>query len=146
MITDSIKVTGDLCVTLFDSSGAIKDKREVKNLVVTAGKSYIASRMSSNSTVVMSHMAVGSSNTAPSASNTGLGAELGRVVLDTMSTSGATVTHVATFPAGTGTGALNEAGIFNASANGTMLCRTIFNTVNKASGDTVVISWNVTVS
>jgi hypothetical protein len=56
------------------------------------------------------------------------------------------VTYVATFPAGTGTGAVTEAGIFNASSSGTMLCRTVFPVVNKQSGDSMTITWTVTVS
>jgi hypothetical protein len=52
----------------------------------------------------MSHMAVGSSNTSATTSQTALGTELGRVVLDSTSRAANTVTYVATFPAGTGTG------------------------------------------
>ena len=45
-----------------------------------------------------------------------------------------------------GTGAVTEAGIFNAGSGGTMLCRTTFPAVNKASGDSIAITWVVTVS
>lgn len=146
MITDSIKIKGDLVVKLLDQDGQIKDKREVNNLVVTTGKAYIASRMNSNSAIIMGYMAVGSGNTSPAAGDTALGTELARVAVDTASVANSTITYTATYPAGTGTGTLAEAGIFNASSSGTMLCRTNFNEVNKASGDTVVITWNVTVS
>lgn len=146
MITDSIKIKGDLVVNLIDENGQVKDKREVNNLVVNAGKAFIASRMNSNSAVIMNYMAVGSSNTSPTVADTALGSELGRVEVDSATVSNTTLTFTATYPAGTGTGTLAEAGIFNASSSGTMLCRTNFNEVNKASGDTVVITWNVTVS
>ena len=53
---------------------------------------------------------------------------------------------VSAFGAGVGTGALTEAGIFNASSGGTMLCRTEFDVVNKGSADTMTITWTVTVS
>ena len=50
------------------------------------------------------------------------------------------------FPAGTGTGAVVEAAILNASSGGTLLCRTVFSVVNKAAADTLKITWTVTVS
>ena len=57
-----------------------------------------------------------------------------------------TITYTATFPAGTGTGAITEAAVLNASSSGTMLCRTTFPVVNKAAGDTIAVTWVVTVS
>jgi hypothetical protein len=56
------------------------------------------------------------------------------------------VTYVATFSAGTGTGAVVEAGIFNAASAGTMLCRTVFAVVNKGVDDAMTITWQITVS
>ena len=53
----------------------------------------------------MSHMAVGSSNTAAQASNTDIGSILGaREALDSTTVSGSTITFVASFEAGEGTG------------------------------------------
>ena len=146
MFTESITVKGNLEVVLLDESGLQKDYREVKNLVVAAGKDVIAARLLGNTLAVMSHMAVGSSNTAAATSQTALGSELGRVALSSSTRSSNTLTYQATFPAGTGTGSLEEAGIFNAVSTGNMLCRTVFSPVNKAAGDTVVITWNVTVA
>jgi hypothetical protein len=146
MFTESINVKGNLEVILLDESGNQKDCRKVNNLVVAVGKDTIASRMVGNTTAIMSHMAVGSSNTAATTSQTALGAELGRVVLDSTSRASNTITYIATFPAGTGTGAITEAGILNASSSGNLLCRTVFGVVTKGAGDTVVITWNVTVA
>jgi hypothetical protein len=146
MFTESINVKGNLEVVLFDESGKQKDYRKVNNLVVAVGKDVIAARLLGNTLAVMSHMAVGSSNTAAVTSQTALGGELGRVVLDTSTRSTNTITYVATFPAGTGTGSITEAGILNAASTGNMLCRTVFGVVTKASGDTIVITWNVTVA
>ncbi len=143
---ETVQMRGDVVVELFASDGSIKDRREVKNLVVTVGKNFIASRMAAATAAVMSHMAVGSSSTAPAAGDTTLGSELGRVALSSLSASGAVVTHAATFPAGTGTGAVVEAGVFNASTAGTMQCRTVFPVVNKGVDDAMQITWTVTVS
>ena len=146
MFTESINVKGNLEVILLDETGAQKDYRKVNNLVVAVGKDTIASRMIGNTTAIMSHMAVGSSNTAATTSQTALGSELGRVALDSTTRSSNTITYVGTFPAGTGTGAITEAGILNASSSGDLLCRTVFGVVTKAAGDTVIITWNVTVA
>jgi len=146
MFTESVNVKGNLEVILLDETGKQKDYRKVNNLVVAVGKDVIASRLVGNSLAVMSHMAVGSSTTPAATSQTALGTELGRVALDSTTRATNTITYVATFPAGTGTGAITEAGILNAGATGNMLCRTVFGVVTKASGDTVVITWNVTVA
>jgi hypothetical protein len=146
MFTESVNVRGNLEVILLDESGKQKDYRKVNNLVVAVGKDVIASRLVGNALAVMSHMAVGSSATAAATSQTALGTELGRVTLDSTSRATNTITYVATFPAGTGTGSITEAGILNDSSSGNLLCRTVFGVVTKASGDTVVITWNVTVA
>ena len=135
-IQDNLKMKGRLQVSL---NGEVV--RDIDNLVVTAGKAYVADRMKNNSST-MSHMAIGSGTTAAAAGNTALGTELGRVSL----TSTTVVTYVATFAAGTGTGAVTEAGILTASSGGTMLCRTVFSVVNKGSADSMTITWTVTVS
>ena len=146
MFDETIKVIGNLHIVNTGSDGIVKDERSVSNLVVAVGKQVIAARLVGNTLAVPSYMAVGSSNTAATTSQTDLGAELGRVVLDSTTRTTNTIAYVATFPAGTGTGTLTEAGIFNASSSGNMLCRTNFNDVNKASGDTMVITWNVTIA
>lgn len=146
MFTESVKILGNLDVTLLDSDGIVKDTRSIKNLVVAVGKDLIASRLVGNSLPIPSHMALGSSSTAAATSQTALGSELGRVSLDSTSRTNNTISYVATFPAGTGTGSVEEAGIFNAGTSGNMLCRTTFSAVNKAAGDTVVVTWNVTVA
>ena len=140
MINDGLKLKGKLAIAL---NGEVV--QEVDNLVVTAGKGYVASRIKDASATAMSHMAIGSGSTA-AAGNTALGSELGRVSLTSTSVSNAIVTYVATFAAGTGTGAVTEAGLLNASSSGTMLCRTVFSVVNKGSADSMTITWTVTVS
>ena len=54
--------------------------------------------------------------------------------------------YIATFPPGTGTGALVEAGLFNAAAAGTLLCRTIYSVINKAAGDSLTVTWTITIN
>lgn len=147
-IFDDAKPTGLVHIQHFGADGELKAEHKVKNLVVTTGKTYIASKMvaTTNSPVSMTHMAIGTGSTTPAAANTALGSQTGRVGLSGNSPSANAITYTATFPAGTGDGAITEAGIFNASSGGTMLCRTTFPVVNKASGDTIAVTWVVTVS
>jgi hypothetical protein len=146
MLHDTIKMTGDLKIVLTDENGQIKHEQEVKNLVVTVGKNFIASRMKDTTDTAMSHMAIGSGTTAAAVGDTALGTQLGRVSLTSTTVTTNNVAYVATFPAGTGTGAVTEAGLFNASSGGTMLCRTVFSVINKGAADTLGITWTVTVN
>lgn len=145
MFAEQIKVTGQVNIQVFGKDGAVKESREIKNLVVTVGKAFIAARMVGTPTA-MSHMALGSDNTAAAIGNTTLGSELGRVALASSGASGAVVTYTASFPAGTATGAVVEAGILNASSSGTLLCRTVFAVVNKGADDAMSVTWAITVS
>lgn len=146
MFTESVSLKGNLEVILLDQNGNQKDYRKIENVVVAVGKQIIAARLAGNTIAVPSHMAVGTDATAAATGQTALGGELGRVVLDSTVRTSNVLTYVATFPAGTGTGALAEAAILNAAASGNMLCRTTFSVVNKAVGDSIVITWNVTVA
>jgi hypothetical protein len=147
-ITEQLKATGKVRIVQTNASGETVKEFEVPNLVVTAGKNYIASKIvaTTNSPVSMTHMAIGTGTGTPGASDTALGAETGRVSLAGSIVSTNTITYTATFPAGTGTGAITEAAVLNASSSGTMLCRTTFPVVNKAAGDTIAVTWVVTVS
>lgn len=140
-INDQLQLKGHLQIHLNDEL-----VQDIDNLVVTAGKNLVASRLVGTSSDVMSHMAIGSGTTAAAAGNTALGTELGRVSLTSGSASSAVVTYVATFAAGTGTGAVTEAGLLNASSGGTLLCRTVFSVVNKGANDSMTVTWTVTVS
>ncbi len=140
MFKDDMKMTGRLIISINDNV-----VQEIDNLVVTTGKAFVAARMIGTSFNVMSNMAIGSGSTAAAAGDTALGSELDRQSV-TSSASGAVVTYSATFGAGNGTGAVTEAGLFNAASSGTMLCRTVFSVVNKGASDSMTISWSVTVS
>ena len=145
---EKIVATGTLKIVVTAPHGSVKQEQEFKNLVVTTGLGYIASRMEGTSAAVMSHMAIGTGSTAAAAGNTALGTESARVALTSTTVTGPAVAYVASFPAGTPatlTG-IQEAGIFNASSSGTMLCRTVFSVVNKDVNDTMSITWTVTMA
>ena len=135
---ENLKITGTLSVKHYNEANILVHSQEIPNLVVTSGKSHIASRINSDSGTKMSHMAIGGDSTTPVAGDTTLGGEMGRVAFSSVSVASNTLTYGATFPGGTATGTVNE--------SGTMLCRTVFADVNKGASDAVVIAWNVSVS
>ena len=148
MINDSIKITGDVKIDIIGADGAVKDSREIKNLVVTTGKNYIASRMKDATATAMTHMELGTGTTAAAVGDTTLQTAISgsRVTLTSTTVTANAIAYVASFPAGTGTGAVTEAGVFNASSAGTLLCRTVFSVVNKGANDAMSITWTITVS
>lgn len=146
--SETTKATGKVNIVVRDEKGKVKEDFTVPNLVVTTGLAFIASRIEGVDDAIMSHMAVGTDNTAAAAGNTTLGSEVAgaRVALTSGVASGGDMVYTANFPAGTGTAALTEAGIFNASSGGTMLCRTVFAVINKGLADTMTVTWTITIS
>jgi len=143
MLKEKLKLTGKLSIAI--NNEIVK---EVDNLVVTDGKEFVASRMKDTTDGAMSHMAIGTGSTAAAAGDSALGSESARVALTSTTVSSNTISYVATFPANTpsSAAAITEAGLLNASSSGTMLCRTVFDVVNKGTADSMTISWTVTVS
>lgn len=143
---ENIKVTGELYIEVRNEFNEIIDTRYVPNLVVTTGRNWIIGRMTGTPPVLMSHIAIGSDNTAPVVGQTTLLNQLARVALSSTNTTGNTITYTALFDAGVGTGSLVEAGIFNDPTAGTMLARTTFGVLTKAAGDAVTITWTITIN
>jgi hypothetical protein len=150
MIHENLKLRGNVGIVLRGPDGSIKDHRNIRNLVVDTGLGFIASRMTGTAKGVMSHMALGSGTTAAAAGQTDMIAILGtREALDTTAIKGSNlekVEYVSSFEPGDATGAVTEAGIFNASSGGDMLCRTTFAVVNKGPDDTMTVTWTITLS
>jgi hypothetical protein len=148
MIQDDLKLKGRLDIVVTSEDGVVKQEESVENLVVTTGKNFVASRMAGTSSSVMSHMAIGTDSTAASAGDTSLGSESARVALTSTTVNNNDVVYVATFPAGTpsSAAAVTEAGIFNASSGGTMLCHTVFSVINKGTSDSLSVTWTVSAS
>ena len=142
----SFTVVGSPRIVLRDCDGNVKLDVTIPNMVVTTGKAFLASRAVGTGATVMSHMAIGSGATAPIAAETSLGAELGGAALISSTAVNNTITYVANFGAGIGTGAVTEAGIFNDVTSGDMLNRATFPVINKGVSDTMTITWNITIN
>ena len=140
MINDNFALTGALTIAVNDVV-----VQETNNLVVTAGKSWVADRMKGDN-AAMSHMALGTSATGTDPADTALVTEIDRNALTSTTVLDNTIAYAATWAAGDGTGAVTEAGIFDASSAGDMLARTVFSVVNKGAADSITITWTITIS
>jgi hypothetical protein len=138
---DTINLVGEVEILL--NNQIVLEK---KNLIVQVGKNFLASAVINNSTSPFVAMAIGTGTNAASLSDTTLQIESVRAAFTTSSVSTNVVSLSNTYAAGTGTGAVTEAGLFNNSTSGgTMLSRVVFSAVNKSAADTLTINWTVTV-
>ncbi len=146
-------IKGKVTIKLWGPDGELKDRRIIKdirrfpNTVTTFGDKLVANRLSGATLTAPSHIAIGTGTGATSAYNS-LVTELDRNAL-TSTTQGVTtndndVNYVGDWAAGDGTGAITEAGIFNAASGPGMYVVSSFSVVNKAAGDTLQIQWQVT--
>lgn len=155
MLTNNLtKAFGSLHILVKDSLGNTTYDVVVPNTVVNGGKAFIAQSLlktTSNSPAAMTHMALGTGVTAVAATQTALVTEAGTrsavtPTNTTVTTTNDTVQYVATFAAGNATGAITEAGVFNAASAGTMLCRTLFSVINKGANDSMTITWRIQIT
>lgn len=151
MINDTLKAIGEVSIDLFDAYGDKIEGIIIPNLVVTTGKNFIAASMiktTTNSPAAMTHMAIGFGTTTQVVGNTALVSEQQRNAFDGgfPTVSNNVVTYRAAFAAGQATGAVTEAGIFNAASAGILLCRTTFAAINKAAADSMTITWTITIA
>lgn len=145
---DDVKLTGYIRFALIGPDGKVKENREIKNVVVTVGKNFLATWLAAASQAgsFMQYIGLGTGTNAANASDTALQTELSTRQAGTLSAAGNVWQNQATFGAGVDTGAITEAGIFSASSAGTMLARQVFAVINKGAGDSLQVTWQITLS
>jgi hypothetical protein len=146
-LKDNHSLRGVFHFKLFDEFGNLKQEVAVPNTVTELGDAMVADAMSDRGVTLPTHIAVGT-GAAGGAAATTLTTETHREALDS-TTQGAAgddndVLWVGTFAAGHGTGALTEAGIFNAGVNGVMTVISGFAVINKGAADSLEITWTLT--
>ncbi len=74
--------------------------------------------------------------------------EVARVAFTSKTRANAVVTMVADFAAGVGTGAITEAGVFDIATANTvnMHLSNSFAVINKAAGDSLQVTWSITIA
>ena len=141
-------VKGKLHIELRGPDGLLKEERFLMNTIMAVGDAHIANRMSGSTSTAMSHMAVGTTDTNDNAAQTTLASETDRNALSStiQGTAGDDndVIYVGDWAAGDATGTLKEAGIFNYTSGGVMLCRSVFAGIVKGGSDTLKITWTIT--
>ena len=141
-----IAVEGIAVVRLIGPDGQVRAERRVKNLIVNNGRYGIADQLLATPTIGKpTHLAIGLGTTAPALTDTALVSEVGTRVTVNKTRTNNQVTLDGTFGAGNGTGAITEAGIFNASTAGTMYSRITFAAINKGSNDSLQLTWTWTI-
>lgn len=138
-----------MSLTLRGPDGEVKEQVDRYNTVTALGKELIADQLLTGLSTTSgptyakpSHMAIGTGT--PSA--TALGTELDRNAFTSKSRLTNVLTMVADWAAGDGTGAITEAGTFNAASGPTMMTSASFAVVNKLAADTLNITWTLTIA
>jgi hypothetical protein len=147
-LPSGLRLRGAVELRLYRANGEIVVRRK-DNLIVDVGFDFIADviGLSSGRPGAMSHIAVGTGVVAAAAGDTALGAELARKAAAYAHTAGTKVFTVeTTFDPGEATGAITEAGVFNAATAGTMLDRVVFAVINKGADDTLTQKFTFTMS
>jgi len=112
---------------------------DFKDLVVNAGLNDLCAKVFGTPTNIFDYVAIGTDGTAPAAAQTALLAEVMRVQGTYSKDAGVGECSMdATFNI-TSTYALQECGLLNAAAAGTMYCRDTYTTKNVIDGDTVKV-------
>ena len=142
-----LKLKGTMEAWLTKENGDTEYHRK-DNLIVDVGFDFISDAIGNSSRpAAMGWIEVGTGVTAPAAGDTTLQTPLLRKAATYAHTGGTKVfTFEATFNAGEATGAITEAGVFNAASVGTMLDRVTFSVINKAAGDSLVQKFTFTMS
>ena len=143
---DLVRVRGRMHLEVFSPDGELRDERIVENLITTVGRNAITDQLlGSPSLSKPTHMEVGTSGTAPAVGDTTITGGFGRVAFTSKTRNTNVLTMVGDWAAGASTGALQEAGVWDASTSGTLHARATFTTINKAAGDTLKITWTWTI-
>jgi len=147
-LPSGLRLRGAMELCLRRANGEVIVRRK-DNLIVDVGFDFIADAigLSTGRPGAMSQIAVGTGTVAAAAGDTALGAELARKAATYDHTAGTKVfTFETTFDPGEATGAITEAGVFNAATAGTMLDRVVFAVINKGVDDTLTQKFTFTMS
>lgn len=147
------------CITLYlkdalpgsPTFGEVVKTIETKNSPTRGGVAWLCQQMLSGESIttqVLEQLALGTDTTAPSTSDSALGSEVVRKAVGTWDTAGlsASVPYFVAqveFGTGEGNGTLGEVGLFNSSAGGTMLVHGSYATFEKATSNTLGVSYTV---
>lgn len=135
---------------LHGPDGELKQLVKGTNVVCTNGKAWLTSFLVSATlaptTFTAFYIGMGTGTTTETAGDTALVAELARQTGTASPIAGGIYQVKATFATGSGTGAITEYGLFNSNTAGIMLARDTETVINKAAGDTLTVTAQITFS
>ena len=154
-----LKISGKVDVSLRHADGTIEE-RHLDNLIVDSGLEGVASRIaphdgSINPSSPYNYIALGTSGSGVSGDQTSLVSELPfsatyarqQDTLASFVSSGPKQLILSvTYGPAEATGTISESGVFNAATGGDMMARQAFSTINKGEGDSLTITWTITLS
>lgn len=151
-IEEKMKIIGKISFEIRRADGSLKDKWEVFNTMTNTGKAAMAGLVGNvGSITAFTYLELGTSSTAPAASQTALQA----AITDTgLARASATVTRITTSVTNdtlqytytwtaSGTKTVEEIGIFNAASSGIMLSRALTTSKVMANGETLAATYTV---
>ena len=150
-MNESTKLKGTYEIVIKDVAGNIKEKTIVENAVMNAGFAQLALLAGDASAVPFTFLAVGTSSTAVAATQTALG---GEITDSGLARTAATVSRVQTTVANdtlqlfysfsvTGSKTVEEVGVFNDAATGTMLSRALTSSKSLINGEVFEVTYKI---
>ena len=155
-MNDTFGIKGYIRLQCKDKEGNLKwDTGFIQNTITNLGKAEIAKLIGSVSgPTAFGYLALGTSNTAPAATDTTLVAEIvdsglaranSTETVTTTTTTGDTVQFSYTWTA-SGSKTIEEIGIFNAASAGVMLGRALTTSKAVSSGETITGTYQIRLS
>ena len=143
----SLKLRGVVKVYVKSLKGDHVDERVVRNLVVNVGKQHVADLLIGASAASFNFCGVGSSNQAPSPSDTDLIQPLGRKQVTDRFRAANKATFSTFFSSQEFNGTWRECGLFTAETGVVMLARAVFSPeIVKDQSKTVTVDWDIEVA
>jgi len=145
---EKIGLRGFFSADLFDEFGNLKERREGENTVTTLALAMVADQFDDTPAIAKPGWMEVGTGSGQGAGDSTLDAYIvdSRTANTTATTTTDHVVYVCTFGAGVGTGAITEAGLFNVVTQNTtdLILYDSFDVVNKAAGDSLVVTWTLT--
>lgn len=128
-------------------TGQILDVIECHNLVTLAGRNLVRDFLNSLSPSSLSHFAIGTGTTAPTANDTGLQTEIFRdIFTKRTSSSGKLQSQYYLASSALNGNTLAEAGLFNAASGGTLFARVTYPGISKNSSIAITYTWDININ
>jgi len=153
MATEKTGLAGQVNMVLRDKYGYIKEERSGPNTVVNGGIGEIVQLAAGTGGDAFTHIAIGTGTTTATVTDTTLEAEIdsnggGRaassVTAEEENTANDTIQLASTWSSFSGELSIAESGVFNDASTGDMLCRQTFTALAVDDGDSLTITWRVT--